>query len=122
MDLQWLQANGGLVAQAPVVRTVSWTHLGPEGQEVTDTFSVRVRKLSVGDVERLVSESSRKPGRSYTASIIAESILLGEQGNDRFTYEQAFQLDPSLAEVLLEDAVNPVNPLRRRKGGDAKND
>jgi hypothetical protein len=119
MDLQRLQDLGGFVPSTPVTREVSWTHPGPDGQDVTDTFTVRVKKLSVGEIERLFDEAGKKPDQSYTARMIAETIVL--DGDGRFTYDQAFGLDPTLAAVLLTDAVHVVNPLRRHKGGGAKN-
>jgi hypothetical protein len=121
MDLQQLQALGGFVPQVPVVREVSWTHPGPDGEDVTDTFTVRVKKLSAGEIERLFDAAREKPDQSYTARMIAETIVLEDEGNTRLTYDQAFGLDPTLAEVLLVDAVHFVNPLRRRKGAAAKN-
>jgi hypothetical protein len=120
MDLQWLRDNGGIVPQTPVTREVSWTHPGPDGQDVTDTFTVRVKKLSAGAIERLYAESGKRTRTSYSATMIAETIVLGEEGDERLTYEQAFDLDPTLAEVLLRDAVHHVNPVRRRSD-EAKN-
>jgi hypothetical protein len=40
--------------------------------------------------------------------IISESVLLGDEGSERFTYEDAFNLEPSLAEALIS-AANAVN-------------
>lgn len=115
MDLQWLQDRGGLIPQSAIeTREVSWTHPGPDGQDVTDTFTVRVKKLTVGEVERLIAESGRKPGLSYSATMISETVLLGDEGDARLTYEQAFQLDPMFADRLLAEAVQKVNPLHRR--------
>lgn len=119
MDLQWLQDSGGIVPQVPVTKEVSWTHLNPEGDEVTDTFSVRVKRLTVGELERLWAEAGKNPGRSHSATMLSETVILGDEGEERLSYEQAFRLDPTLADALLADAVNPVNPLRRGKS--AKN-
>lgn len=128
MDLQWLQEKGGLVPLAAVVeREVSWTHPTTAEQPrdvdgqflpwefVTDTFTVRVKKLTVGDVERLLAASGKSPGRSYSATMISETVLLGDDGETRLTYEQAIQMDPTLADVLLADAVQPINPMNRRQ-------
>jgi hypothetical protein len=121
MDLQQLQNMGGFVPQAPEVREISWTRQGPDGEPVTDTFTVRVKKLSAGIIERMWADAGKQPNRSYTATLISEAILLGDEGTERISYESAFNLDPGLAEVLLEDAVHAVNPLHRRKGTAAKN-
>ena len=121
MDLQWLRDRGGLVPLAPVTCSVSWTHPGEDGLDVTDTFTVRVKKLSAGEIERMWSDGTRKPDRSYSATLIAETILLGDEGDTRLSYEDAFRLDPRLAEALIEDAVYAVNPFNQRKGNAAKN-
>lgn len=121
MDLQWLRDNGGMVPQTPVIREVSWTHAGPDGADVTDTFTVRVKKLSAGEVERLWVVRAKETNRSYAAAVLSETVLLGDEGDTRLSYEDAYRLDPELAEALLEDAVHVVNPLRRRKDSAAKN-
>ena len=121
MDLQRLNEMGGFVPQVPVAREVSWTRPGPDGEDVTDTFNVRVLKLSAGDVERLWADVGRQMSQSYAATLISKTILLGDDGDTQLSYEDAFRMDPSLAETLLEDAVYPVNPLNRRKGTTPKN-
>lgn len=115
MELQWLRDNGGLVPQTPVIKEVSWTHADPDGADVTDTFTVRVRRLSAGEVERLWEVRAKDSDRSYTAAVLSSCVLLGDAGDTRLSYEDAFRLDPGLAEALLEDAVQVVNPLRRKR-------
>jgi len=68
------------------------------------TFQVRIKQLSYGDVERIRSQpiDPEKPNRSANALLIAESVLVGEEGDDQFTYEQAYQLKPTLAAALLK--------------------
>jgi hypothetical protein len=119
MDLKQLQDLGGFVPQAPVTKEVTWSRLGPDGEDVTDTFTVQVRKLSAGMVERMWAEAGKKPDQAYSARMIAETIRLGDNGATELTYDQAFLLEPTLAEALLEQAVHAVNPLNRRKA--AKN-
>jgi hypothetical protein len=118
MDLKQLQDLGGFVPQAPVIKEVAWSHLNDEGQEVTDTFTVHVKKLSAGMVEKLWADAGKKPDQSYAARMITETIRLGDDGMSELTYEQAYLLDPSLAETLLEQ-VHAVNPLNRKRA--AKN-
>jgi uncharacterized protein YcnI len=115
MDLKQLQDLGGFVPQQPVTKEVTWSRLGPDGEDVTDTFTVHVRKLSSGMIERLWAEAGKKPDQSYSARMIAATVLLGDDGTTELSYDEAFRLDPTLAEALLEDAVHPVNPLNRRK-------
>jgi hypothetical protein len=119
MDLKQLQDLGGFVPQAPVAKEVSWSRLSPEGEDVTDTFTVQVRKLSAGMVEKLWAEAGKKPDQSYAARMIAATIRLGDDGMSELTYDEAFLLEPTLAEALLEQAVHSVNPLNRKRA--AKN-
>jgi hypothetical protein len=119
MDLKQLQDLGGFVPQAPVTKEVTWSRLGPDGEDVTDTFTVQVRKLSAGMVERMWAEAGKKPDQAYSARMIAETIRLGDNGATELTYDQAFLLEPTLAEALLEQAVHSVNPLNRKRA--AKN-
>lgn len=115
MDLKRLRERGGIVPSAPVKTEVSWTH-DLEGQEVTDTFTVYVVKHSFGAVERIFALNSKHPERSHTAAFIAESIRLGEDGSERLSYEDAFQLETGLARAFM-DAINAVNGT----GGPEKN-
>ena len=108
MDLQQLRERGGIVPSAPVKREVSWTHPDADGQEVTDTFTVHVVKLRFGAIERLLGPDPKDPESSQRALLISESIRLGEDGADRLSYADAFQLEPRLARALL-DAINVVN-------------
>lgn len=106
MDLKQLRARGGFVQAPPVPTEVTWTHNDKEtGEEQVDTFTVHVRRMSVGWLDRVLL-----PGkdRSRTAALIAEGVLLGEDGKEQMTYEQAYLLDFDLAQALLK-AFNKVN-------------
>jgi hypothetical protein len=111
MDLAELQKIGGFVPLEPVTTDVTWTP--PEGDQVT--FTVLVKRLSAGSLERLWTDARKD--RSHSAMLIAESVLLGEE---RLTYEQAFQLAPSLATALL-DCIDRVNPQKKQTVAAAKN-
>lgn len=113
MDLAELQKIGGFVPSEPVQQEVSWTP--PEGEPVT--FAVHIRKLSAGSIERLWSDTRKD--RSHMAGLIAESVLLGDKGDGRLTYDQAFSLDPTLAEAFVT-AIDQVNPLKKRSVANAK--
>lgn len=112
MKLEQLMARGAVVSAEPVKVDVKWTHDDPEtGEEVVDEFSVHVLKRSFGAVERLWSAAEDK---SRSAMIISECVRFGEAGEERMTYEQAYQLEPGLATVLL-DAYSQVNAAKRPK-------
>lgn len=104
MNLKELREKGGFVASAPIPREVEWKHRDEAGEEVTDKFTVHVVKQSFGDIERLYVGSD---DRSKAATFIAQCIRLGD-GTERLSYEDAYQLDPGLAAVLVQ-AANEVN-------------
>lgn len=103
MDLKQLKDRGGIVPSDLVKKAVEWDH---NGELVT--FDVFVKRLSFGDVERVLEEEAR--GKNRVANLIAASIRLGEEGNERLSYDEAFQLTPSLAKVFAT-AVSEVNEL-----------
>ena len=116
MDLNRLRELGGIVSSAPVKREVTWEHRSETGEELTDTFTVHIRKQSCGTVERL-RDTSNGQDKSWPALIISESVLLGDDGSEPIPYDLAYQLDPRLARVLI-DAINEVNSFG---GATAKN-
>ena len=102
MNLKELRAKGAFVSAHPVKKSVTWKT--SEGEDVA--FDVYVKKLSFGDYERLfLSESD---DRSRMARVLAETVKLGDEGKEDLSYEDAYQLEPSLARALI-DAVNGVN-------------
>lgn len=108
MNLTELQKLGAFVSKEPVKKSVTWVRKGEDGADLSDTFDVHIKRRSYGDLERflLVDEADE---RSKTARFISESILLGEgDAQTSFSYEQAYQLEVSLALVLME-AANDVN-------------
>lgn len=114
MDIARLQELGGFVSPTPVSTEITWT---PEDGEPV-IFTVHIKKLSAGAVERLFTESRRD--RSVSALMISETVLLGEKADQSFTYEQAYALDRSLATALM-DAIDTVNPTSKKKAATAKN-
>lgn len=110
MDTKQLRAKGAFIATDMEPVEVSWTHADPEsGEEMTDTFTVFVRRLSAGWLDRVFARTRvGGPGISRTAALISEGIGFGEGGAERLTYEEAFQLDFDLANELA-NAFNKVN-------------
>jgi hypothetical protein len=108
MDLKQLRAKGAFVKAPPVPVEVTWVHEDEETKEtMTDTFTVHVRRMSVGWLDRVLVPGP-DPMRSRTATLITEGILFGEGGNERMSYEEAYQLNFGLATALLE-AFQKVN-------------
>ena len=103
MNLAQLQAAGAFVEAAPVKTAVTWTRQNAAGEEVSDSFDVWVRRRSFGTMERVAMLGE---DRSKSAKMLSECILLGEE-QEALSYEQAYQLDPSLAFALVQ-AVKDV--------------
>lgn len=99
MKLKDLKAAGGFVPAEPVTVSVTWERAGKDPV----TFDVAVKRHSFGTIERLFADSDDE--RSRSAAYIAASILL--EGVP-MKYEDAYQLEPSLAGVLIR-AINQVN-------------
>lgn len=111
MNLAELKAKGGFVALAPVKREVVWKRKNEAGEDEELRFNVFIKKHSFGTIEQIWSGEE---SRSKSAAYIAESVRLGEKGQEALTYEDAYQLDTGLATVLIA-AINEVNGT-----GDAK--
>lgn len=108
MDINDLKAKGAFVQVPPVPVEVSWTHDGNDGEKVTDTFIVHVRRMSVGWLDRVFARSRGNPDASRTAALISEGVRFGENGTEKLSYEEACQLDFDLGNALVAafDRVN----------------
>lgn len=109
MNLKDLKDKGGFVSSKPVRKDVIWSRK-VDGEEVSDTFTIHVRPMSYGDIERIFVDP-KDQDRSRTAALLAESVLLGDEGKERLSYTDAYQLAPSLA-AALSKAVSEVNALK----------
>jgi hypothetical protein len=116
MDLKQLREMGGFIPSKPVKRTVTWQPLDDNGQPAGDqlTFDIHVKKLSFGAIERLMDE--RNVDRARMAAFISDSVSLGEEGKEKLSYQDAYQLDPTLATVFMQ-AVSVVNGTARQANG-----
>lgn len=110
MNLKELKERGGFVSSALVKKEIVWKHAAESGEEHTDTFTVFVRRQSFGSVERVFFGQA---DQSKAATLISESLRLGD-GKERLSYEDAFQLDPSLAALFIA-AINEVNGVGEQK-------
>lgn len=107
MNLKQLKAKGGIVDGQPIKKEVSWTHLDQRsGKEVTDTFTLFIRRQSFGVIERLFTQGESEHSRN--ASYLAACVSLGAQGTEALSYDDAYGLEPSLGFLML-NAVNEVN-------------
>jgi len=117
MKLSELRKRGAIIDRAPVPKEVTWKRIDADGVEQSDTFTIHVKKLSFGEIEKLFAEDPADPSRSVMANVIAQSIFLGDGGVERFSYQDAYQLEASLAKVFLA-AFNDVNG---RRAGEPEN-
>lgn len=107
MNLQQLEASGGLVGAEKVKKQIVWTHDDPKtGKSITDKFSVFVMPQSFGMIEKLFSDGESEQSRN--ARYISACVTLGENGEEAIPYEKAYRLSPSLGLAMLA-AVHEVN-------------
>ena len=102
MNLNELKAAGAIVPALPVKRHIVRNREGLETVE----FDVHIRRLAFGPLERLMLDDT--DDRSRSAAYLSATVLLGDDGGEPLTYDDAYQLDPSLAAALLR-AARQVN-------------
>jgi len=106
MNKAELAKLGALVPPAPIKRTVSWQP--PEGDEVS--FEITVLPKTAGAMfrgremarEGEVAEGSREAHAVYLATF----LRLGVNGEEQFTYDEAYALEPSFFDVLMRAVVD----------------
>lgn len=109
-SLKELQAIGGFIADKPVLKTIKFQTPDEAGELVDRVYDVFVKRLSVGDYEALFLTD--KEEKSRTAKLISETIMLGKDGSERISFQQAYKLHPSLAAAMVE-AFNEVNSAKK---------
>ena len=107
MNLKQLKAKGGVVDATLVKKEVTWKHVDSKTKkEVTDKFTVHVRRQSFGVIERLFAPGEAEQSRN--AKYISACVLLGAEADETMSYEDAFSLEASLGFAIL-NAVNEAN-------------
>lgn len=101
MNLSELQGMGGFVDTDPVQKDVEWK--GADGKSYSG--KVFVVRQPFGAVEQAMINSA---DRSQGAKLISLCIRLGEGASEALTYEQAYNLHPSVAWAFVA-AINEVN-------------
>ena len=101
MKLEEFKSAGGFVPRDLVSKKITWDR--KEGDLVFDVF---VKRHSFGMIEQILGDGDDT--RSRSAHYIAESIRFGDKGDEKMTYEQAFDLDPKVAGLFVA-AINEVN-------------
>lgn len=96
LTLNELTTSGGFISSTPVKRTISFTL----DDGVERTGEIYVKRLSIGDHEKLFLSGADKESR--TALLISEVITLGADGKEKITFKQAYKLHPSLAGEMIK--------------------
>jgi hypothetical protein len=115
MNKSELTKIGGVVSALPVKQEITWTRINEQGEEVTDTFDVFVKPLAYGDYEQLFKEPKKDESaeeqaerKSLNCQLIVLSIRLGENADESFTYDEAYQLHSGLANAFI-NKISRVN-------------
>lgn len=118
MNLRELKARGGLVSTLPIPKEIEWTHNDPDtGEEVTEKFTVGIVKVAFGVLER-VWDAPDNHGKN--ATLISLTV---DWAGERLSYEDAYQLDPTLAGELVKairevrNASKPKNSVPQTSSG-----
>jgi hypothetical protein len=105
MQLKQLEELGGFLSDVLVEREIRFKL----DDAVEHTATIYVKKLGLGEYERLFAARAEKDDKFGTsARIIAEAVSLGEGGKERIPVEKAFRLHKRLANAML-DAFQEVN-------------
>lgn len=121
MKLKDLKRRGAIITGDLVKKSVTWTHADEAtGDEVDDQFDIYVvKRLTFGAFDRIWGQAL---DQSKAALLIAECVRLGDEGEERLSYDDAYRLHPGLATVFME-AVKQVHEEHRHRmtkptGGD----
>src|SRR6478609_3136621 len=111
-NLTQLKAAGGIVSREPVKKEVTWNHVSPDGEDMADTFTVYVVKPSFGSVLSIGKEANRE----QLALSLSKTIQIEDDKGKLvfFPYDDAMQLDPGLAMVLLGAVREVTEPKNSR--------
>lgn len=118
MDLAQLKKTGGVIADALVPKKIAWKHVDEHGKEVTDKFTVHIRRHAFGVMEAMFAGGEAE--RFKNARYLAASVMLGENGAEELPFDDAVNLHPGLG-ILLLNAVNEVNNPPAKKSPRPRN-
>jgi len=102
ISIDQLQQQGGFVDETPVEKTIQWK---PPGAKKAVSSTIMVARQSFGEVEESLNDVAERRGG---AQMISMCVRLGADGKERLSYEQAYNLHPSLAWAMVK-AINEVN-------------
>ena len=95
MVLADLQKTGGVVSRERIPAEIQWRDVGEDGTFVPKAYRVFIVQPSYGDIELMAQEGGGNR-RAVQVATVAACVRLGEKGDVQLTYEQAFDLHPTL--------------------------
>lgn len=105
-SLKDLKAMGAFIPDEPIKKEIKFKLDGPD--ELTATLFVK--RMNIGDYEALFLTDTEERGR--IAKMISEGIRLGEKGEEKLSFQQAYKLDPRIAGQMVA-AFNEVNTPKK---------
>ena len=119
MDLQSLMDKGGFVPPDLVPKDVKWTHAGPDGEQVTDEFTVFIKHRSAATMDRAAKafREAKHEGETLAARamLVSMCVFFDQQGKNGIPYDKACLLKESLCEVLFaaaDEIIGLGNPAK----------
>lgn len=104
MNLAELIQEGGFIPAAPEKKSLTWKR--DSGDLTFDAWFIRP---SWGGIERLGGDADN----SVNAKMISQYVRLGKNAEESMTYEQAYQLDTSLALVFMAELQELAKPAKK---------
>lgn len=105
MKLADIQSRGGFVSAEPVKKEIKWFSDGQQHEG-----SVFIVSPPFGEVDSAISQNTDT--RSRSAHLISLYVRFGDHGEEHITYEQAYNLAPSLGWALVT-AINEASVPKR---------
>ena len=104
MKLAELKSAGGIVSDELVKKNVKWTRKVDDVEETLD-FDVYIKRSRYGTLEKINQADGEK---SRIPELISQSVFLGDDGKEVMSYQDAYDLQPSLAAAFIV-AIHEVN-------------
>lgn len=109
-SLKDLKAMGASVPDELVKVQIKFK-LDKDGDEYE--ADIHIRRMSIGNYEAIYL-NVEPDQQSQTARLLSEAVRLGEHGEERISYAEAYQFHPRLAAAMMKE-------VSRLNGGAPKN-
>lgn len=109
MNIKELQQAGAFVSAEMTKKSITF-EIGDEEYNA----DVYIKPLGIGEHEALYANSQGSDDNvSRTAQLIAAVARFGEGGQEQMSYEDAYQLHPSLASAIMEAYTEVTTPEKK---------